>query len=115
MSNTLRVDEIKQKLIEAGISFDEKMKRDDLLRLLEESTKNEKNDKSPEETDPVEEPKKKYVVVHDFKDLKDGDSTVYIKGDIYPRKADAVVEEERIKELSSTKNKIGSVLIQEQE
>lgn len=112
MSNTLKVEEIKEKLTDAGISFDEKMKKEDLLRLLEESTQNE-NDSPPEETDPVVEPKKKYVVVHDFKDLKDG--TVYIKGDIYPRKADAVVDEERVKELSSTKNKIGSVLIQEQE
>ena len=113
MSNTLKVDEIKQKLTEAGISFDEKMKRDDLLRLLEESTPDEKDASPSEETDQVEKPQKKYIVVHDFKDLQDG--TIYIKGDIYPRKADAVVNEERVKELSSTKNKIGSVLIQEQE
>ncbi|RVT67656.1 HeH/LEM domain-containing protein [Niallia taxi] len=113
MSNTLKVEEIKEKLTAAGISFDEKMKKEDLLRLLEDSTQNENDATSSEETAPVVEPKKKYVVVHDFKDLKDG--TVYIKGDIYPRKADAVVDEERVKELSSTKNKIGRVLIQEQE
>ena len=56
---------------------------------------------------------KKYVVVHDFKDLKDS-NTVYIKGDIYPAKADQIVDEDRVKELSSTKNKMGRVLIKEQ-
>ena len=114
MSNTLKVEEIKDKLTDAGISFDEKMKKEDLLRLLEDSTQNENDASSSEETQNLEEPKKKYVVVHDFKDLRDG-NIVYIKGDIYPRKADAVVDEERVKELTSTKNKIGRVLIQEQE
>ena len=60
-----------------------------------------------------ETPQKKYVVVHDFKDLQDG-NTIYIKGDIYPAKADQIVDEDRIKELSSTKNQMGRVLIQEQ-
>ena len=113
MSNTLKVEEIKDKLTDAGISFDEKMKKEDLLRLLEDSTQND-DASSSEGTEEVEEPKKTYVVVHDFKDLRDG-NIVYIKGDIYPRKADAVVDEERVKELSSTKNKIGRVLIKEQE
>ena len=112
MTSTLKVDEIKKKLTDAGISFDEKMKRDDLLRLLDEVNQNDAT--PPEETDPAEEPQKKYLVVHDFKDLKDG-NTIYIKGDIYPRRADAVVEEDRIKELSSTKNNIGKVLIKEQD
>ncbi|MCT2342637.1 hypothetical protein M4D71_00695 [Niallia taxi] len=112
MTSTLKVDEIKKMLTDAGISFDEKMKRDDLLRLLDEANQNDAT--PPEETDQAEEPKKKYVVVHDFKDLKDG-NTIYIKGDIYPRRADAVVEEDRIKELSSTKNNIGKVLIKEQD
>ena len=61
-----------------------------------------------------ETPQKKYVVIHDFKDLQDG-NTIYIKGDIYPAKADQIVEEDRIKELSSTKNKMSKVLIKEQE
>jgi hypothetical protein len=59
------------------------------------------------------EPPKKYIVVHDFKDLKDN-NTIYIKGDIYPKGDDIVVDDQRIKELSSTKNKIGKVLIKEQ-
>ncbi|MDE5054901.1 hypothetical protein NDK25_22050 [Niallia taxi] len=114
MSNNLKVDEIKKKLTDAGISFDEKMKRDDLLRLLEEANQ-EGSDATPsEETEQSEKPKKKYVVVHDFKDLKDG-NTIYIKGDIYPRRADAVVEEDRINELASIKNNIGKVLIKEQD
>jgi len=61
-----------------------------------------------------ETPQKKYVVVHDFKDLQDG-NIIYIKGDNYPAKANQIVEEDRIKELSSTKNKMGRVLIKEQE
>ncbi|WP_437830640.1 hypothetical protein ACQRXC_03935 [Niallia taxi] len=76
---------------------------------LQQDEDQEKVDVNVEET-----PQKKYVVVHDFKDLKD-ENIVYIKGDIYPRKADAIVSAERIKELSSTKNKIGSVLIQERD
>ena len=56
---------------------------------------------------------KKYVVIRDFKDLKDN-NTIYIKGDLYPRRADTVVEEERIQELMSTNNKIAKQLIQEQ-
>ncbi|MEK4873127.1 hypothetical protein [Niallia sp. FSL W8-1348] len=55
----------------------------------------------------------KFVVVEDFRDLTD--NTVYIKGDIFPRKADATVSEKRIKELSSTKNKLKKVLIKEQD
>ena len=58
-------------------------------------------------------PEKKYVVIRDFKDLKDN-NTIYIKGDIYPRRADTVIEEERIQELMSTDNKIGKQLIKEQ-
>lgn len=68
------------------------------------------------ETDEVEqqeETQKKYVVIHDFKDLMDN-NTIYIKGDIYPRRADAVIDEERVEELMSSNNKIGKPLIQEQ-
>lgn len=61
-----------------------------------------------------EEPQKKFVVVHDFKDLKDNNH-IYIKGDIYPRASNQKVSVARIKELSSTKNKIQKVLIKEQD
>jgi hypothetical protein len=60
------------------------------------------------------EPPKKYIVVHDFRDLKDNNA-IYFKGDIYPKGDDVVVDEQRIKELSTTKNKIGKVLIKEQD
>lgn len=57
---------------------------------------------------------KKYVVVVDFKDLKDN-SRVYIKGDVYPAEDAPKPTAARIKELSSTKNKMKKVLIKEQD
>lgn len=52
----------------------------------------------------------KYVVVYSrFKDLKDNNH-IYRKGEIYPREG-LELTKERIKELSSKKNKIGEVLI----
>ncbi|WP_273128954.1 hypothetical protein [Bacillus weihaiensis] len=87
----------------------------DLELQQAEEQENTEETKPVEEVETVEEtPEKKYVVVHDFRDLEDG-NTIYIKGDIYPRRADSIVDEDRIKELSSTKNKLGRVLIQEQE
>lgn len=53
----------------------------------------------------------KYEVIYSrFKDLKDNNH-IYKKGDIYPREG-LKPTKERIKELSSKKNKIGKVLIQ---
>lgn len=103
-------DEIKAKLTEAGVPFDEDMKKDELLQLLNDSNIEDTNPNASSE----EAAKKKYIVVHDFKDLKDND-IIYIKGDTYPKRSDAIVSEERIKELSSANNKIGRVLIEEQE
>ncbi|MEM5598409.1 hypothetical protein AAHB53_22620 [Niallia circulans] len=57
---------------------------------------------------------KKYVVVHDFKDLKDNDR-IYIKDDPYPAEGAKNPTAARIKELSSTKNKMNRVLIKEQD
>lgn len=57
---------------------------------------------------------KKYVVVHDFKDLKDNDR-IYIKDDPYPAEGAKNPTAARIKELSSTKNKMKRVLIKEQD
>ena len=52
----------------------------------------------------------KYIVVYErFKDLEDNNH-IYRKGDIYPREG-LEPTKERIKELSSKKNKIGEVLI----
>lgn len=53
----------------------------------------------------------KYRVIYTFKDLED-DEHIYIKDkDIYPREG-LEPTKKRIKELTSTKNKIGKVLIQ---
>lgn len=54
----------------------------------------------------------KYISVREkpWKDLKDNDY-IYKKGDIYPRNG-LNPTKKRIDELSTTKNKIGEVLIQ---
>lgn len=52
-----------------------------------------------------------YVVVKDFKDLKDN-GHIYLEGDIYPRKGKKATKA-RIEELSTTKNKLKTVLIKE--
>lgn len=53
----------------------------------------------------------KYLVIYKaFKDLEDN-NYIYKKGDIYPREG-LEPTKKRIKELSSTKNKIGKALIQ---
>lgn len=53
----------------------------------------------------------KYLVIYKaFKDLEDN-KYIYKKGDIYPREG-LEPTKKRIKELSSTKNKIGKALIQ---
>ena len=54
----------------------------------------------------------KYRVINSFKDLEDNNH-IYIKDkDIYPREG-LEPTKKRIKELTSTKNKIGKVLIEE--
>lgn len=65
--------------------------------------------KNEEETE-----EKKYDVVFDFKDLKDNDR-IYIKNDPYPAEGAKKPTPERIKELSSTKNKMNRVLIKERD
>ncbi|GAB3797373.1 hypothetical protein [Virgibacillus kimchii] len=88
-------DEIKNELEALGIEFDEKMKKDELADLLEQE----------------KQMKKTYVVIHDFKDLKDNDK-IYVKDDVYPHEK---VSDDRIEELKSSNNKIGKPLIKEQE
>lgn len=52
----------------------------------------------------------KYIVVYEkFKDLEDN-NYIYKKGDNYPREG-LEPSKDRIKELSTKKNKIGEVLI----
>ena len=52
---------------------------------------------------------KEYVVVHDFKDLKDEKQTIYREGDIYTGDS----SETRLAELTTTNNAIKKVLIAE--
>lgn len=51
----------------------------------------------------------KYVAIDIFEDVKDN-NTRYEPGTIYPRKG-VEVDEDRIKELSSTSNRLGKRLI----
>lgn len=56
----------------------------------------------------------KYKVINSFKDLEDN-GHIYIKDkDIYPREG-LEPTKKRIKELASTKNKIGKILIEKTE
>lgn len=54
----------------------------------------------------------KYEVIHDFKDLQDKNK-IYRAGDIYPNPANKKIKKERIKELSSDKNRQRKPLIKE--
>lgn len=63
---------------------------------------------------PKKQETKKYVVIKSFKDLKDNNK-IYIEGDTYPKSANKKVSAARIKELSTSSNKIGKPLIKEQE
>ncbi len=56
----------------------------------------------------------KYKVVHTFKDLEDNEHIYLENKDIYPRNG-LEPTKKRIKELSSTKNKIGKILIEKVE
>lgn len=52
-----------------------------------------------------------YKVIHTFKDLEDNGHIYNANKDIYPREG-LEPTEKRIKELSTTKNKIGKILIE---
>lgn len=53
----------------------------------------------------------KYRVINSFKDFEDNEHIYIANKDIYPREG-LEPTKKRIKELSSTKNKIGKVLIE---
>lgn len=129
MSKKLTVDQIKEQLDEKEIEYKSNMNRDELLDLLSKEqekeegiqdtdTTSEKESAEDTETDAKEEmavtkeaPKpKRYVVLHDFKDLEDN-GTIYFEGDIYPRRAYTEVSEERAQELLSAANKRKKPLI----
>lgn len=108
---SMKVEEIKKQLDELGVEYDSKLNKEGLLELLEKHSAS--NEDIVEEDIPVV-PAKKYVVVEDFKDLKDNDF-IYTKDDPYPREGNQNVTEERIQELSTIKNKRNRVLIREQD
>ncbi|MCG1555432.1 hypothetical protein [Staphylococcus epidermidis] len=58
--------------------------------------------------------KKKYEVLHKFIDLEDKNK-VYNAGDTYPKPANKKISDERISELSTSKNRRGKALIKELE
>lgn len=136
MSKKPTIQEIKKKLDDKKIEYKNNMKQDELLDLLNKEQKKQENstesveskvgnDEEKQESDVAEdsggehqeeqakEKPKQYVVLHDFKDLQDRD-IVYIKDEIYPKRADSDISEERIQELMSDQNKIGKPLIKEQ-
>lgn len=55
---------------------------------------------------------KKYRAIYNFVDLLDDEKTEYHTGDLFPRKG-VNVSSERIRELSTSTNKIGQPLIVE--
>lgn len=101
----MTVNEIKKTLDELGIEYPKSAKKAELVELLESETVN---------VNDIEETPTQYVVLHDFKDLKDK-GYVYFQGDLYPRDSNGNVSKKRIDELSSKNNKRGKVLIKEQE
>lgn len=105
--NDLTVKELKEELDALGIEYNQKAKKTELIEILESETV-----ESVEVAEKAEP--KQYLVIRDFKDLQDK-GYVYIKDDLYPRKENKDVTEERIKELMSNKNKIGKPLIKEQD
>jgi hypothetical protein len=56
--------------------------------------------------------KRKFEVIQDFKDLEDKNK-VYSKGDRYPYPANRKIDDERLEELLSSKNKQGRPVIKE--
>lgn len=98
MSN-LTKKEITEELDGLGIEYDQSLRKDDLQALLDEHSSLE-----------APQPEKTYVVIYDFKDLKDQD-TIYTKGDPYP-KTGIEVPKERLEELQGKENKIGKPLIE---
>lgn len=101
----MTVEEIKQKLDELGVEYNNRVRKDKLLKLLNEHSE------TVEEKE-AEKPKQKaYNVVYRFKDTQDNNK-VYRPGDKFNYVGKS---KDRIQELSSTNNKIGKVLIKEVE
>lgn len=105
----MKVNEIKEKLDELGIEYDDKLKKDELLKLLEVHESVENTTEEVPETAEVTNDRKFLVVYHRWKDLEDNNKT-YKKNDVFEHEGKS---EERIAALSTTNNKIGKILIKE--
>ncbi|AJI23884.1 hypothetical protein H8R29_11365 [Priestia megaterium] len=57
---------------------------------------------------------RKFEVIEDFKDLQDKNK-IYRKGDWYPKPANKNINDERLEELLTNKNKQGRPVIKELE
>ena len=55
---------------------------------------------------------RKFEVIEDFKDLQDKDK-IYCKGERYPKPANKNIDDERLEELLTNKNKQGRPVIKE--
>lgn len=55
---------------------------------------------------------RKFEVIEDFKDLQDKDK-IYRKGDRYPKPANKNIDDKRLEELLTNKNKQGRPVIKE--
>lgn len=110
----MTIPKLKKELTSLGVEFDEKATKEQLEKLLEEKQAEASEPVETNQSEDVEEEVfPTYVVIRDFKDLQDN-NTVYIAGDIYPRRAESDPDDERIQELLSSNNKIGKPLIKEQ-
>lgn len=101
MSQNMTVAQIKEVLDSFGIEYDKRLRKKDLLEIMNKETYENVSSKP-----------KTYVVIHDFKDLEDKNK-VYCAGETFPKPANKKISKERIDELSSKNNKIGKVLIKE--
>jgi|SRR5699024_9539426 len=102
-SQDMTVKQIKQELDAQGVEYNNRALKDDLLKLLDKHS-------IVEDMTKEDKPKQKsYKVVHRFKDLQDG-NRIYRPGDTFNWVGKS---KERIKNLSTTHNKIGKVLIKE--
>lgn len=96
--------EISKKLMDLGIEHNIRLTKDELVDLLSREQEKAKKKKAKESR------QRGYIVTYRFKDLQDNNK-IYRPGDSFDIEGK---KKERIKELSTTNNKIGKILIKEQ-
>lgn len=107
--NKYTKEKLSDRLTELEVEHDISQKKDVLIDLLR--AEGGQLDEEPE--DEFIQPET-YIVIRDFKDLKDK-GYVYIKDNKYPRIGNKKVTQDRVDELLGNKNKIGKQLIKERE